>query len=174
VYKWSVWSVRRPRRSVCCVLQWLRKSTDAFNKRFQLQIRKVVRICGSRAKKKKKKHGLVLYISVLIVIKIINLSSLPLSPHLFISPSMHSSICLPTHPSTPPSLPPSLAPSLPPSFSSSSSSSSFSPSLLLSSLLSSPQGYMKEMQSPNLPDTLKGKEKLIFGNIQAVYEFHHG
>jgi len=35
-------------------------------------------------------------------------------------------------------------------------------------------GYMKEMQSPNLPDTLKGKEKLIFGNIQAVYEFHHG
>ncbi len=35
------------------------------------------------------------------------------------------------------------------------------------------QGFMREMQSPNLPDALKGKEKLVFGNIQAVYEFHH-
>ncbi|XP_064390037.1 uncharacterized protein LOC135337940 isoform X3 [Halichondria panicea] len=32
-------------------------------------------------------------------------------------------------------------------------------------------GYLKEMQSPNLPDLLKGNEKSIFGNIQKVYEF---
>ncbi len=33
-------------------------------------------------------------------------------------------------------------------------------------------GYLKEMQSPNLPDSLKGMEKLIFGNIQDVFKFH--
>ena len=33
---------------------------------------------------------------------------------------------------------------------------------------------MKEMLSPSLPEILKGKEKLLFGNIQAVYDFHSG
>ena len=33
--------------------------------------------------------------------------------------------------------------------------------------------FLNETQSPSLPDALKGKEKLIFGNIQAIYEFHH-
>ena len=33
-------------------------------------------------------------------------------------------------------------------------------------------GFLKEMQSPNLPDSLKGKEKLIFGNIHEVYKLH--
>ena len=32
--------------------------------------------------------------------------------------------------------------------------------------------FISEMQSSSLPDTLKGKEKLVFGNIQAVYDFH--
>ena len=34
------------------------------------------------------------------------------------------------------------------------------------------KGYMPEMQSPNLPDALKGKEKIIFGNIKALCAFH--
>lgn len=33
-------------------------------------------------------------------------------------------------------------------------------------------GYMTEMQSPNLPDALKGKEKLVFGNIKSLCAFH--
>ena len=34
--------------------------------------------------------------------------------------------------------------------------------------------FISEMQSsgPQLPDALKGKEKVVFGNIQAIYEFH--
>ena len=32
--------------------------------------------------------------------------------------------------------------------------------------------FVSEMQSSTLPDALKGKEKLVFGNIQAVYDFH--
>ena len=32
--------------------------------------------------------------------------------------------------------------------------------------------FITEMQSPSLPEPLKGKEKLVFGNIQAIYEFH--
>ena len=32
--------------------------------------------------------------------------------------------------------------------------------------------FIAEMQSPTLPDALKGKEKLVFGNIQAVHDFH--
>ena len=34
------------------------------------------------------------------------------------------------------------------------------------------QGFMKEMKRADLPDALKGKDKLVFGNIQAVYDFH--
>ena len=34
------------------------------------------------------------------------------------------------------------------------------------------KGYMSEMQSPNLPDALKGKEKIIFGNIKSLLAFH--
>ena len=33
--------------------------------------------------------------------------------------------------------------------------------------------FISEFQSPSLPDALKGKEKLVFGNIQAVYNFHN-
>lgn len=33
-------------------------------------------------------------------------------------------------------------------------------------------GYMAAMASPNIPETLKGKEKLIFGNIKALHTFH--
>lgn len=36
--------------------------------------------------------------------------------------------------------------------------------------------FIYEMQSSGtqlLPDALKGKEKVVFGNIQAIYEFHH-
>ena len=33
-------------------------------------------------------------------------------------------------------------------------------------------GYMAGMQGPNLPDTLKGKEKLIFGNFKSLCAFH--
>ena len=34
--------------------------------------------------------------------------------------------------------------------------------------------FMSEvLNSPNLPDVLKGKEKQIFGNIQAIYDFHN-
>ena len=42
----------------------------------------------------------------------------------------------------------------------------------LASLESCVNDYMPEMQSPNLPDALKGKEKIIFGNIKALYTFH--
>ena len=33
-------------------------------------------------------------------------------------------------------------------------------------------GYMAEMQSPTLPETLKGKEKIIFGNLKPLCMFH--
>ncbi|CAI8043349.1 Kalirin [Geodia barretti] len=33
-------------------------------------------------------------------------------------------------------------------------------------------GYMKAMQSDDLPSELANKERLIFGNIQAVHDFH--
>ena len=39
-------------------------------------------------------------------------------------------------------------------------------------LVNTTQGFMKEMKRPDLPDALKGKDKLIFGNIQAIHEFH--
>ena len=31
---------------------------------------------------------------------------------------------------------------------------------------------MKAMQGEGIPDVLEGKERLIFGNIQAVHDFH--
>ena len=40
------------------------------------------------------------------------------------------------------------------------------------SSLSLSQGYMKAMQSEDLPGILANKERLIFGNIQAVHDFH--
>ena len=42
----------------------------------------------------------------------------------------------------------------------------------LASLESCIDGYMAAMQSPSLPDALKGKEKIIFGNIKALCAFH--
>ena len=38
--------------------------------------------------------------------------------------------------------------------------------------ISDVQGYMKAMQSDDTPDMLQGKERLIFGNIQAIHDFH--
>ena len=32
--------------------------------------------------------------------------------------------------------------------------------------------YMSVMDGPNLPDALRGKEKIIFGNIKSLYTFH--
>ena len=32
--------------------------------------------------------------------------------------------------------------------------------------------YMSEMDSPNLPNALKGKKKTIFGNIKSLLYFH--
>ncbi len=31
---------------------------------------------------------------------------------------------------------------------------------------------MSVMEGPNLPDPLKGKEKIIFGNIKSLHSFH--
>ncbi len=42
----------------------------------------------------------------------------------------------------------------------------------LASLESCIDGYMSAMQNSNLPDALKGKEKVIFGNIKALCTFH--
>lgn len=38
-------------------------------------------------------------------------------------------------------------------------------------------GYMREIRNPNsdipMPDDLKGgKERMVFGNVEAIYEFH--
>ena len=34
------------------------------------------------------------------------------------------------------------------------------------------QFYLNEMTSPNVPDTLKGKEMVIFGSILSLRDFH--
>lgn len=35
------------------------------------------------------------------------------------------------------------------------------------------QYYLREMQNnPNVPAAIKGKERVIFGNIEEIYEFH--
>ena len=39
----------------------------------------------------------------------------------------------------------------------------------LTCLVNTSQGFMKEMKRPDLPGALKGK---VFGNIQAIHEFH--
>ena len=35
------------------------------------------------------------------------------------------------------------------------------------------KGFIKEIQEyPNLPESLVGKERMIFGNVSSIYEFH--
>lgn len=40
------------------------------------------------------------------------------------------------------------------------------------SLLSSPQGYMSRMKEEGVPDDMRGKDKIVFGNIHQIYDWH--
>ncbi|XP_038645444.1 kalirin-like isoform X2 [Scyliorhinus canicula] len=34
------------------------------------------------------------------------------------------------------------------------------------------EGFMKKMEEKGIPDDMKGKDKIIFGNVQQIYEWH--
>lgn len=34
------------------------------------------------------------------------------------------------------------------------------------------QGYMGTMSSRNIPEDMKGKDKIVFGNIHQIYDWH--
>lgn len=44
--------------------------------------------------------------------------------------------------------------------------------VLQMSLLSSPQGYMSRMKEEGVPDDMRGKDKIVFGNIHQIYDWH--
>jgi ATP-dependent RNA circularization protein (DNA/RNA ligase family) len=33
-------------------------------------------------------------------------------------------------------------------------------------------GYIESIKSMDLPEDIKGKEKIVFANIEQIYEFH--
>lgn len=35
-----------------------------------------------------------------------------------------------------------------------------------------PQGFMKRIEEKGVPDDMKGKEKIVFGNIHQIYDWH--
>ncbi|XP_048390770.1 kalirin-like isoform X1 [Stegostoma tigrinum] len=35
------------------------------------------------------------------------------------------------------------------------------------------EGYMKKMEEKGIPDDMKGKDKIIFGNLQQIYDWHN-
>lgn len=37
---------------------------------------------------------------------------------------------------------------------------------------SSSQGYMSRMKEEGVPDDMKGKDKIVFGNIHQIYDWH--
>jgi hypothetical protein len=37
---------------------------------------------------------------------------------------------------------------------------------------SSPQGYMSRMKEEGVPDDMRGKDKIVFGNIHQIYDWH--
>lgn len=42
----------------------------------------------------------------------------------------------------------------------------------LNSLSLPPQGYMKRIEEKGVPDDMKGKDKIVFGNIHQIYDWH--
>lgn len=34
------------------------------------------------------------------------------------------------------------------------------------------QGYMVRMREDGVPDDMKGKDKIVFGNIHQIYDWH--
>ncbi|XP_078407426.1 rho guanine nucleotide exchange factor 25-like [Cetorhinus maximus] len=35
------------------------------------------------------------------------------------------------------------------------------------------EGFMKKMQEKGIPDEMKGRDKIVFGNIHQIYEWHN-
>lgn len=35
-----------------------------------------------------------------------------------------------------------------------------------------PQGYMATMAAQGVPENLRGRDRIVFGNIQQIYEWH--
>lgn len=49
----------------------------------------------------------------------------------------------------------------------------FNAMMLLSNVaLSLYQGYMARMKEEGVPDDMKGKDKIVFGNIHQIYDWH--
>lgn len=49
------------------------------------------------------------------------------------------------------------------------------PGTLLSRLLTSPlgvQGFMKRIEEKGVPEDMRGKDKIVFGNIHQIYDWH--
>lgn len=44
--------------------------------------------------------------------------------------------------------------------------------ILQMSWLSSSQGYMSRMKEEGVPDDMRGKDKIVFGNIHQIYDWH--
>lgn len=44
--------------------------------------------------------------------------------------------------------------------------------VLQMSRLYSPQGYMSRMKEEGVPDDMRGKDKIVFGNIHQIYDWH--
>lgn len=44
--------------------------------------------------------------------------------------------------------------------------------VLQMSRLLSPQGYMSRMKEEGVPDDMRGKDKIVFGNIHQIYDWH--
>lgn len=42
----------------------------------------------------------------------------------------------------------------------------------ISSSLISLQGYMGTMNSKSIPEDMKGKDKIVFGNIHQIFDWH--
>lgn len=34
------------------------------------------------------------------------------------------------------------------------------------------QGFMKRIEEKGVPDDMKGKDKIVFGNIHQIYDWH--
>lgn len=39
-------------------------------------------------------------------------------------------------------------------------------------LLRTLQGFMKRIEEKGIPDDMKGKDKIVFGNIHQIYDWH--
>lgn len=42
----------------------------------------------------------------------------------------------------------------------------------LLTVASAPQGFMKRIEEKGVPEDMRGKDKIVFGNIHQIYDWH--